>query len=397
MGPKNNTQAPRPRRVITINDYTVPPRRTRSHTDPEDPELIDLDHPEAAREAIEADNAASLDAAIAATAAAEQEKSTGNPSTSRQTRATRSSTATLVAANIPRLPHPTLTSNPTQSPTKQSHPSNSTSSPKKAAPSKKAAAPNKSSPPKITPPQSKAPTNPPTMAANSDNAPQPNKFSDESILARQQEFMKKEKQWARAGDNESYLLSLPRKNLKYVGKDGKLLVNDDRFEVPISAAHQDGHPKAIDAEERGVLTRQIMIWYRGVDHGINRPVAGIPSSEPYRPHDLEAFEDRIGRVINDDANAQPQEDIFHARPSIKLIVPDILKAMLVDDWENVTKNYQLVPLPHPHPVSKIIDDYSAYETPKRPAGSSHVDILDETLSGLKEYFNRSLGRILLYR
>ncbi|KAI1403509.1 MRG-domain-containing protein [Hypoxylon fuscum] len=91
------------------------------------------------------------------------------------------------------------------------------------------------------------------------------------------------------------------------------------------------------------------------------------------------------------------EETFHTRPSVKLIVPDILKAMLVDDWENVTKNNQLVPLPHPRPVTKILEDYAAYETPKRPAGSSHVDILEETLAGLKEYFDKSLGRILLYR
>ncbi|OTA95192.1 hypothetical protein M434DRAFT_394086 [Hypoxylon sp. CO27-5] len=91
------------------------------------------------------------------------------------------------------------------------------------------------------------------------------------------------------------------------------------------------------------------------------------------------------------------EDVFHARPSIKLIIPDILKALLVDDWENITKNNQLVPLPHPHPVVRILEDYSAYETPRRPAGSSHVDILDETLQGLREYFDKSLGRILLYR
>ncbi|KAI1372261.1 MRG-domain-containing protein [Hypoxylon crocopeplum] len=91
------------------------------------------------------------------------------------------------------------------------------------------------------------------------------------------------------------------------------------------------------------------------------------------------------------------EDAFHARPSVKLIIPDILKAMLVDDWENVTKNCQLVPLPHPHPVTKILEDYAAYETPKRLAGSSHLDILQETLAGMKEYFDKSLGRILLYR
>ncbi|KAI1822379.1 MRG-domain-containing protein [Xylaria intraflava] len=91
------------------------------------------------------------------------------------------------------------------------------------------------------------------------------------------------------------------------------------------------------------------------------------------------------------------EEAFHARPSIKLIIPDVIKALLVDDWENVTKNNQLVPLPHPKPVTKILEGYSAYEMPKRLAGSSHADILEETLSGLKEYFDKSLGRILLYK
>ncbi|KAI1328584.1 MRG-domain-containing protein [Xylariaceae sp. FL0255] len=91
------------------------------------------------------------------------------------------------------------------------------------------------------------------------------------------------------------------------------------------------------------------------------------------------------------------EESFHSRPSVNLIIPDVLKGLLVDDWENVTKNFQLVPLPHPKPVTKILDDYSAYALPQRPAGSSHVDILEETLNGLKDYFDKSLGRILLYK
>ncbi|KAI1635499.1 MRG-domain-containing protein [Biscogniauxia mediterranea] len=91
------------------------------------------------------------------------------------------------------------------------------------------------------------------------------------------------------------------------------------------------------------------------------------------------------------------EDAFHSRPSIKLIIPDVLKALLVDDWENITKNFMLVPIPHPKPVTKVLEDYAAYEMPKRPAGSSQIDILEETLAGLKEYFDKSLGRILLYK
>lgn len=92
-----------------------------------------------------------------------------------------------------------------------------------------------------------------------------------------------------------------------------------------------------------------------------------------------------------------QEDEFHTRPSIKLPVPDHIKAILVDDWENVTKNNQLVPLPHPHPVDRIVEDYLEVERPNRDAETASLDILEETMAGLREYFEKSLSRILLYR
>ncbi|KAM0325304.1 hypothetical protein ACHAQA_007289 [Verticillium albo-atrum] len=91
------------------------------------------------------------------------------------------------------------------------------------------------------------------------------------------------------------------------------------------------------------------------------------------------------------------EDGFHTRPSIRLPVPDHVKGILVDDWENVTRNNQLVPLPHKQPVDQIIQDYLEYERPSRDPESPHVDILEETMAGLKEYFEKSLSRILLYR
>ncbi|KAL1896846.1 Esa1p-associated factor [Sporothrix stenoceras] len=91
------------------------------------------------------------------------------------------------------------------------------------------------------------------------------------------------------------------------------------------------------------------------------------------------------------------EDGFHNRPSIRLTLPDHLKAALVDDWENVTKNQQLVPLPHKVPAEKVLDDYLEFERPHREEDSASLDILEETVAGLREYFNKCLGRILLYR
>jgi len=85
------------------------------------------------------------------------------------------------------------------------------------------------------------------------------------------------------------------------------------------------------------------------------------------------------------------------RPSIQIVFPDHIKAILVDDWENVTKNQQLVPLPAAHPVNEILNDFLEFEKPKRMPGSAEADILEEVIAGLREYFEKCLGRILLYR
>ena len=82
---------------------------------------------------------------------------------------------------------------------------------------------------------------------------------------------------------------------------------------------------------------------------------------------------------------------------VNIPVPDHIQAMLVDDWENITKNNQLVPLPHRRPVNMILDNYLDYEEPHREEGSASYDILVEVLAGFREYFEKSLGRILLYR
>lgn len=92
-----------------------------------------------------------------------------------------------------------------------------------------------------------------------------------------------------------------------------------------------------------------------------------------------------------------QEENFHTRSAIRIHVPDMIKSFLVDDWEYVTKNGQLVKLPHPQPVNKLIDDYLEEERAKRHAGSGDETLLVETLEGLKLYFDACLGRILLYK
>lgn len=93
-----------------------------------------------------------------------------------------------------------------------------------------------------------------------------------------------------------------------------------------------------------------------------------------------------------------QEESFHSRPAIKLVIPDHIKGLLVDDWEHVTKSSLLVELPHKKgTVQTILNDYLAAERTNREARSTQMDILEETIDGLREYFDKALSRILLYR
>ena len=101
---------------------------------------------------------------------------------------------------------------------------------------------------------------------------------------------------------------------------------------------------------------------------------------------------------SDETNSElEQEENFHARPAVKIEVPDHLKAILVDDWENVTKNLSLVPIPADHPVSEILSTYFEEEKGKRRLGSAEADLLEEVVQGTKDYFEQCLGKLLLYR
>ena len=92
-----------------------------------------------------------------------------------------------------------------------------------------------------------------------------------------------------------------------------------------------------------------------------------------------------------------QEETFNLRPAVRIHVPDHLKALLVDDWENITKNLSLVPLPSEHPVNEILNTYFEEEKHKRRLGSAEADLLEEVVAGCKDCFENCIGRILLYR
>ncbi|KAJ5949244.1 Chromatin modification-related protein eaf3 [Penicillium verhagenii] len=90
-----------------------------------------------------------------------------------------------------------------------------------------------------------------------------------------------------------------------------------------------------------------------------------------------------------------QEETFHARPSIRIVMPDNIKSLIVDDWERVTKNGSVVQLPAAKSVYDVLQDWRAEELPKRH--QVDINVMDEVIAGLSEYFEVVLDKLLLYR
>jgi MRG len=182
------------------------------------------------------------------------------------------------------------------------------------------------------------------------------------------------------------LLERPCPNFTYIDENDKLR-DPNKYSYGRPAPHKRLHPKLSAHKKNFTITAALRLYYGNMPPHRVLPIAGII----HEFHFNALFRDHL--LTDNDF----QEEGFHQRPSIKLIISDHLKAILVDDWENVTKNQQLVPLPAAHPVNSILADYLAFEKPKRTPGSPQADILEEVVAGLKEYFDKCLGRILLYR
>ncbi|RDA84016.1 hypothetical protein CP532_2927 [Ophiocordyceps camponoti-leonardi (nom. inval.)] len=174
-----------------------------------------------------------------------------------------------------------------------------------------------------------------------------------------------------------HLTEMPKPGHRYVSASGRILFND-RYVMVSQAPPQVVHLRSQGARNTSLL----------------QPVEAEEPKSEASEHSNSPSSERSEIHVKTCGN---QEDAFHNKPMIIIPMPDHVQAMLVDDWENITKNNQLVPLPHPKPVNRILQDYLDYERPHREQGSASMDILEEVIAGLREYFDKALSRILLYR
>ncbi|CAG8485335.1 15370_t:CDS:10 [Rhizophagus irregularis] len=96
-----------------------------------------------------------------------------------------------------------------------------------------------------------------------------------------------------------------------------------------------------------------------------------------------------------------REEEFMNRLEIKIPLPESLKVKLIDDWENVTRNNALLKLPRKYTVADILNEYLEFKhnliaSTANNQKSDKDDIHSEVVQGIKIYFDKTLGNILLY-
>ncbi|AJW11752.1 Eaf3p [Saccharomyces cerevisiae S288C] len=83
-------------------------------------------------------------------------------------------------------------------------------------------------------------------------------------------------------------------------------------------------------------------------------------------------------------------------PKISLQIPIKLKSVLVDDWEYVTKDKKICRLPADVTVEMVLNKYE-HEVSQELESPGSQSQLSEYCAGLKLYFDKCLGNMLLYR
>jgi mortality factor 4-like protein 1 len=120
-------------------------------------------------------------------------------------------------------------------------------------------------------------------------------------------------------------------------------------------------------------------------------VASEASSTSATPSSVDQPKKKRARV---DATVESEES-FLTKIEVRVKIPEELKPWLVDDWDLVCRQKQLVQLPCKQTVESILDDYvkSKLTKPNNP----QKDAIVEVTQGVREYFNAMLGTQLLYK
>ncbi|KAI7882510.1 MRG-domain-containing protein [Lichtheimia hyalospora FSU 10163] len=129
------------------------------------------------------------------------------------------------------------------------------------------------------------------------------------------------------------------------------------------------------------------------DMHIRRKTPRSSSSRSSTHHDTTAESRGRKRHRDSTADKPRTDDDSIWRQEFGMVMPESLKGRVVDDWENVTKNDQLLQLPRNPCITDILGQYR--ESAKGRT-SLDVETLDQVIEGVQLYFIKSLSASLLY-
>ncbi|KAJ2727002.1 Esa1p-associated factor [Coemansia sp. Benny D115] len=132
----------------------------------------------------------------------------------------------------------------------------------------------------------------------------------------------------------------------------------------------------------------------------SKPDSEGEPQQPQQQNALSRSRKRLRESSAEKTREEREEAVAAKGPDVKMPIPNALKSQLVDDWERVTKEKLLVPVPRSPTVAELL---AAYQGQRRAAKDRRKgvkrddDIVDEIIDGLKVYFDKALGNVLLYR
>ena len=86
-------------------------------------------------------------------------------------------------------------------------------------------------------------------------------------------------------------------------------------------------------------------------------------------------------------------DAYLSKVEVKVVIPDALKSVLINDWDLVTRQKKLFGVPAKVPIEKILTTYVENNSDSVEKTST----VQELTAGITEYFNVMLEPQLLYR
>ncbi|XP_039026163.1 protein MRG1-like [Hibiscus syriacus] len=147
--------------------------------------------------------------------------------------------------------------------------------------------------------------------------------------------------------------------------------------------------------EENVRKQQALDRKQGVEKG-SRPGRSSqtkPKSSTDAKLDKEDLKNTVPKGKKRKSDSGVEKDNSSMEKPIKIQIPSTLRKQLVDDWEFVTQQDQLVKLPRSPNVDDILTKYLEYRCKKDGTMS---DSIGEILKGIRCYFDKALPVMLLY-